>query len=117
MNASARILCWAYLLGAALTTYCATVSAQQHAPGYAAGLGTVAVLLVTAAVRELLAAGERSLVAIRADRAVRARTHQYDSAEGVARVTLAAACGCERWWTSAGAEHDTEHCARKDRAA
>lgn len=116
MTASARILCWAYLLGAALTTYCATASAQHQAPGYAAGLGTVAVLLLTAAVRELLAAGERSLVAIRAEGAARARTHQYDSAEGVARVTLAAAC-CERWWTSAGAEHDTEHCTRKDRAA
>lgn len=111
MNASARILCWAYLLGAALTTYCATASAQHRAPGYAAGLGTVAVLLVIAAVRELLAAGERSLVAIRADRAVRARAHQYDSAKGVARVTLAASC-CEPWWTSAGAEHD-DQCTRR----
>ena len=26
---------------------------------------------------------------------------------------LATAC-CERWWTSAGAEHDPAHCTRKD---
>ncbi|NUR04368.1 MAG: hypothetical protein HOY79_50045 [Streptomyces sp.] len=29
----------------------------------------------------------------------------YDSADGVAAVALAEAC-CERWWTSAGADHD-----------
>ncbi|MFC8124680.1 hypothetical protein [Streptomyces sp. NPDC057302] len=113
MSRTARILCWAYLLGATLATYCATTSAQHSAPGYAAGLGTVAALLVTATVRELLAAGERSLATINAERA---RAHKYDSAKGVARVALAAAC-CERWWTSAGAEHDTEHCTRKDQTA
>ncbi len=36
--------------------------------------------------------------------------------DGTVRVALAAAC-CERWWTSAGAEHDTTHCTRKDQAA
>ena len=35
------------------------------------------------------------------------------SEDGVVAVALAAAC-CERWWTSAGAEHDPEHCTRKD---
>lgn len=115
MSRTAHVLCWAYLLGAALTTYCATTSAQHSAPGYAAGLGTVAVLLVTATVRELLAAGERSLAAINAERAVRARAHRYDSAEGVARVAMAAAC-CEPWWTSAGAEHDAD-CDTHRRAA
>lgn len=29
----------------------------------------------------------------------------YDSADGVTAVALAEAC-CERWWTSAGADHD-----------
>jgi len=43
-----------------------------------------------------------------------ARPHDRRPAiDGVVAVALAAAC-CERWWTSAGAEHDPTHCTRKD---
>lgn len=105
MNRTAHALCWAYLLGSALTTYCAAVSVEHHAPEYAAGLGTVTVLLVTAATREYIAADERRAVAVRAERA--ARLHGRVAENGM-RATLAHlhedAC-CDLWWTSCGIEH------------
>lgn len=38
---------------------------------------------------------------------------QRPAVDGVVAVALAAAC-CERWWTSAGTDHDPENCTRKD---
>ncbi|MDQ1037240.1 hypothetical protein QFZ75_003656 [Streptomyces sp. V3I8] len=105
MTRTACILCWAYLLGSGLTTYCAAASAENHAPEYAAGLGTVTVLLVTAAVREYIAADERRAEAVRAERA--ARLHGQVATRGM-RATLANlhqdAC-CDLWWPSCGLQH------------
>ncbi|MFI1324575.1 hypothetical protein ACH4TI_15200 [Streptomyces rochei] len=43
--------------------------------------------------------------AARAERAARPADERASLEDGVVAVALAAAC-CERWWTSAGAEHD-----------
>lgn len=44
--------------------------------------------------------------ATRVERAIRPPgPHPIGLEDGVIRVALAAAC-CERWWTSAGAEHE-----------
>lgn len=47
------------------------------------------------------------------DRATRPPDQRPGLEDGVVAVALAAAC-CERWWTSAGAAHDPDHCTRKD---
>lgn len=116
MNRTTHALIWAYFLGGGLTTYCAAVSAENQADGYAAGLGTVTVLLVTAATREYLAADERRAEAVRAERAARLRSR---AAENGMRASLAHlyedAC-CDLWWTSCGIEH-TSTCETQRRAA
>lgn len=53
--------------------------------------------------------------AVRVERAIRPTHQPIGLEDGVIRVALAAAC-CERWWTSAGAEHDCQ-CTRKDQTA
>ncbi len=105
MTRTAHALCWAYVLGSALTTYCAVASVENHAPDYGAGLGAVTVLLVTAAVREYIAADEQRAAAVRAERA--ARLHGRAAENGM-RASLAHlhedAC-CDLWWTSCGIQH------------
>lgn len=114
MTLSNRALCFGYLLADLLTVHCAIASARNGAPWHAAGLCAVSSLLLVGVAREYLAADERRAAAVKAERAARIRTWHDQVAQ--ARVDLEHGC-CERWWTSAGAEHDTEHCTRKDQAA
>jgi hypothetical protein len=51
--------------------------------------------------------------ALRAERAARPPHQRPGLEDGVVAVALAGAC-CERWWTSAGAEHEPTTCTRKD---
>lgn len=110
---AARALCLLYVLGSGLALHASIASSQRSAFGYAIGFAGVDLLLLAAAAREYLTADERRAAAARAERAVRPRA--YDSAEGVVRVALAGGC-CERWWTSAGTEHDAG-CSRTKRTA
>lgn len=114
MIESARALWWLYLLAAVFAARCALTSAQHGAPWYAIGLFTVALLLIVALAREYLDADERRAAAVRAERAARIRAWHDQAAQ--ARADLEHGC-CERWWTSAGAEHDTDHCTRRDQSA
>jgi hypothetical protein len=50
---------------------------------------------------------------LRAEQAARPPDQRPGLEDGVVAVALAAAC-CERWWTSAGAEHEPNTCTRKD---
>ncbi|MER8219722.1 hypothetical protein ABTZ58_03810 [Streptomyces sp. NPDC094143] len=51
--------------------------------------------------------------ALRAERAARPPHQRPGLEDGVVAVALAGAC-CERWWTSAGTEHEPTTCTRKD---
>lgn len=78
-------------------------------------LAGASLCLAVAIVHHSLLRDELRYAHARIDRQERA-TRPPDSAaseDGVVAVALAAAC-CERWWTSAGAEHDPDHCTRKD---
>jgi len=84
----------------------------QHGDWPAAALTAGAAILLATAIahhayqRDELRAARREIEALS-----RPRDRRASLEDGVVRVALAAAC-CERWWTSAGAEHD--HCTRKD---
>ncbi|WP_069885255.1 hypothetical protein [Streptomyces luteocolor] len=115
MTLPIRILCWSYLAAAMLTAKCAAVSTTAGATWYALGLFACSLLLLGAYGREHAAARERRAAAVRAERIARLST-PTSRVDDEAAIALAAAC-CERWWTSAGAEHDPEHCTRKDQTA
>jgi len=70
-----------------------------------------AILLAVATVHHAYHRDELRAAHARIERLARPRDRRASLEDGVVRVALAAAC-CERWWTSAGAEHD--HCTRKD---
>lgn len=117
MTPSSRILRWHYIVAAAFTGHCAATTANATGPGstwYAAGLFVVSLLLLVALAREYIHADEKRAAtraeALRAQRAERMRAWQERQRAEVDGC-------CERWWTSAGAEHDTTHCTRKDQAA
>jgi hypothetical protein len=105
---------WLYLLGAALAMVCATTSAQHGAYWYAAGLAAVNVLLVTATVRDYIAADERRAVDVRAQRVARLRAlaDQREMRRDADALLINRAC-CEHWWTSGGCQHDSA-CTRKE---
>ncbi|MFJ1653672.1 hypothetical protein ACIOC2_20240 [Streptomyces sp. NPDC088337] len=111
MTRSDRALRWLYLLAALFLGHCSVTSAHAGAWWYAITLFGVSLLLAVAIARETVAARERRAAAVRAERAARLRTWASQ-----ARADLEDGC-CERWWTSAGAEHDSPHCTRKDQAA
>lgn len=97
------LFCW--------LAHCAVQSALNAAPWAAAvfvvGSGTT----IVAFIREGALEDALRREAVRAERA--ARPQLEDTSDAVVDIALAAAC-CERWWTSAGAEHDPSHCTRKD---
>ncbi|MFF8879624.1 hypothetical protein [Streptomyces flaveolus] len=118
MTPPSRILRWHYIAAAGFTGHCAATTANADGTGstwYAAGLFIVSLLLLVALAREYIHADERRAAAraeaARVQRAVRMRAWQDR-----AREDLQHDC-CERFWTSAGAEHDSTHCTRKDQAA
>lgn len=75
--------------------YCAVISARNGAPWACVAFVAGAGLAVTAAIRE------GDLDNARAEPKSRPR----NAIDETTAVALAAAC-CERWWTSAGADHE-----------
>lgn len=78
---------------------------------------TLGALLLLAAGALALAAAVRTWRDRRTYRATLVRLERASRPPATAQDTavhqlLADAC-CERWWTSAGAEHETDHCTRK----
>lgn len=112
MNRLTYALCGLYTAHLFLLSYFATTSARNGAPWQTAALVAVSVLLGVAAAREYISADEKRAAAARAERAARPPDPR-PAIDGVVAVALAAAC-CERWWTSAGAEHEPATCTRKD---
>ncbi|MFD4786570.1 hypothetical protein ACFWN1_05710 [Streptomyces sp. NPDC058459] len=109
----------AYVAGAVFLTALAYTSVQHGAHGYAAALCCTAALLLTAARRETLAARQARTVAVRAERAARARARALADDQQLADVyargwlDLHASC-CLTAWHTGGTDHDTRHCTRKD---
>ncbi|MGW0865768.1 hypothetical protein [Streptomyces sp. NPDC002611] len=114
MTRSTRVLGWAYLLAALLTAHCAVISARNEAWWYGAGLFGVSLLLIVALAREYIATDERRAAAVKAQRAARLRAQQDTAALGWA--DLERSC-CLLAALTGGADHDTDHCSRKDTAA
>lgn len=107
-----------YAAGAVYLTVLAYLSVQHGAHGHVAALCCTAALLLTAARRETLAARQARTVAVRAERAARARALADDDrqfADEYARgwLDLHASC-CLTAWETGGTDHDTRHCTRKD---
>ncbi|ELP61760.1 hypothetical protein PV735_11260 [Streptomyces turgidiscabies] len=95
--------------------HCAVISDQNGAPSYTAFFALASVLLLTASA--LHARHRKQLRAAQSVLDRPARRPRVGSVEdGVVAVALAGAC-CERWWTSAGAEHEPTTCIRKDTSA
>jgi uncharacterized membrane protein YcjF (UPF0283 family) len=95
------------LLGAALTAY------QHHQwPGTAFFAAAAIGLGVAVTHTSWLLDEYRHLLArADADNRALARTNAEDDA---VRIAVAAASCCDRSWSTAGTEHDPEHCTRKD---
>jgi hypothetical protein len=113
MTHHARLLPALYAACALVLAWCSASAYQHGRPGYA-------LLLAALAVTDLVAAGhcwhqrdELRSALIRAERAAR----PFTTAQDQAVADLMSTDCCERWWTSAGAEHDTDHCTRKDHHA
>ncbi|MCI3240259.1 hypothetical protein [Streptomyces spinosisporus] len=118
MRRIARALYLAYGAQFAWLAVTAVYAAYHHALWACGAFAVGSGLAVVAFMREGALEDARLREAARAERAA----HTAPAAQGppltdvtadVVAVALAAAC-CERWWTSAGAEHDPNHCTRKD---
>ncbi|PNG17597.1 hypothetical protein [Streptomyces cahuitamycinicus] len=92
---------------------CALISYEHGSLPYTAFFSGVAVALATAIAHHAYLRDELRAAHVQLERAARPPRQRTSLEDGVVRVALAAAC-CERWWTSAGAEHDPDHCTRKD---
>ncbi|MFE7273015.1 hypothetical protein [Streptomyces sp. NPDC057623] len=112
MNRLAHTLCGLYASSLFPLGYFATTSARNDARWQTATLVALSLLLVVAAVREYLAADEKRAAMAQAERAARPPDPR-PAIDGIVAIALAAAC-CERWWTSAGTDHDPTTCTRKD---
>jgi len=98
---------------AALALLCQAVYAHRRGDtGAIITLGTCAILFGLAVSHHAYHRDELRFARAQLDANARPTDHT-PAIDGVVKVALAAAC-CERWWTSAGAEHDPEHCTRKD---
>jgi hypothetical protein len=88
---------------------CADSSYRHDRPGWALLFAVAFVVNLVAAVHTWHLRDELRSSRARAERAGR----PFPTAQDRAVAELLAPC-CERWWTSAGAEHDPDHCTRKD---
>lgn len=113
MNRLTHVLACLYALTAIGLLYCATISHRNGANAWAAFLYGAACLLAVAVIHHAYHRDELRFALRQLERASRPPDPPAPAEDGVVAVALAAAC-CERWWTSAGAEHDPEHCTRKD---
>lgn len=105
-----------YTGAAAWLGYCAHASWQHGSLPWVFGYAAIAVLLLTAVAHHAWQRDELRFLAARLERATRPADTRPDTEDGVVRIALAAAC-CERWWTSAGTNHDPDTCTRKDQPA
>jgi hypothetical protein len=102
-----------YALLAVCMLRCALVSYQHGSLPYTALFAAVSVALATAIAHHAYLRDELRAAQARPERATRPPRQRASLEDGVVAVALAAAC-CERWWTSAGAEHEPTTCTRKD---
>ena len=94
--------------------YCSVVSWHNGSLPYTAFFAGASILCVTAVAHHSYQRDEIRHAHAEIDALKRAsRAASADLSDGVVKVALAAAC-CERWWTSAGAEHEPTTCTRKD---
>ncbi|MGW0495071.1 hypothetical protein ACWD0Z_06410 [Streptomyces sp. NPDC003007] len=109
-----NVLAGLYALVAVVLLRCAMVSHTHGSWPYALFFAGAAVLLATAIGHHAYHRDELRAAHARLEAATRPPDRRASLEDGVVRVALAGAC-CERWWTSAGAEHDEpKHCTRKD---
>ncbi|MEU6649480.1 hypothetical protein ABZ904_08535 [Streptomyces sp. NPDC046900] len=104
-----------YALAAVGLIRCAMDSADNGATLWAAFYAAAAVVVSAAIVEHAYHRDELHTARVALERAARPPGLRPITHE-VIDAALTAAC-CERWWTSAGTEHDTDHCARKDTSA
>jgi hypothetical protein len=102
-----------YALVAVVLLRCAMVSHTNGSWPYTLFFAGAAVALATAIAHHAYLRDELRAAEARLERATRPPDQRASLEDGVVRVALAAAC-CERWWTSAGAEHEPATCTRKD---
>ncbi|MFC9465184.1 hypothetical protein [Streptomyces coelicoflavus] len=113
MKTLAHTLTTLYALAALALLGCALHAHQAGAHGYVALFTTTAAVLAVGIVHTAWHHEQLRAALTALERAARPPDQRPGLEDGVVAVALAAAC-CERWWTSAGAEHDTAHCTRKD---
>lgn len=115
MNARriARLLYLAYGALFCWLAVCAVYAAYHHALWACGAFALGSGLAVVAFMREGSLEDALRREAVQAEWAARPTPPAEDAIDATTAVALAAAC-CERWWTSAGAEHDPTHCTRKD---
>lgn len=92
---------------------CAFISHQAHHWPGVAFFSATAVGFALATVHTSWLLDERRFALNQLHAHQRAAQTRVTTEDAAVRIALAAAC-CERWWTSAGAEHDPDHCTRKD---
>ncbi|SDM47104.1 hypothetical protein SAMN04487981_101628 [Streptomyces sp. cf386] len=110
MNRILTPLTAAYCLASLAMLDCAITSQQNGSTLYCAIFAACAVLFGLAVGHHAYHRDELRFTRAQLERNARPPTPATDA---VVAVALAAAC-CERWWTSAGAEHEPATCTRKD---
>lgn len=113
MRRLTHTLAWLYAIAALALLRCAMVSHNHGSTAYTGFFAATACVLAGAVVHVTVMADEYRFLLGELDRARRAAKPTAPAEDGVVAVALAGAC-CERWWTSAGAEHDPTTCTRKD---
>lgn len=96
--------------------YCSVVSWHNGSLPYTAFFAGASILCVVAVAHHSYQRDEIRHAHAEIDALKRASKPPTDASDGVVAVAMAAAC-CERWWTSAGAEHEPTTCTRKDQTA
>ncbi|MET7475104.1 hypothetical protein ABZT17_12185 [Streptomyces sp. NPDC005648] len=105
MTRPSNLLCSAYIGLFLWLLYCAVQSAR-HGAWWATVVFVVGTCLAMVAfLREDQLDDLLRREAVRAEREARPVLTPDETADGVVAVALAGEC-CDRWWTSAGADHD-----------
>ncbi|WP_405956095.1 hypothetical protein [Streptomyces phaeochromogenes] len=104
-----------YALIACVLLRCAVVSYQQGALHYAIFFTAAAVAFGTAIVHHSYLRDELRFAHAQLDAATRPRAATL--VEDGVQAAFAASWCCDAWAATAGADHDPEHCTRKDHHA
>ncbi|MEU5664731.1 hypothetical protein [Streptomyces longwoodensis] len=104
-RAAAALLPLLYAAGSLFLAHGATRSWQHDRTAEATALGACALLLVAALVARHRHQAEAYDLRAELERAARPPLPRRRLSADEITTALSAAC-CERWWTSAGAEHD-----------